>query len=71
MSDVKTVSRKDFEEFGRRIGLAPRLVKRELDAFAAESPLAKELIERSFLSDALKRSYWLSYRYRRSTLAVL
>lgn len=71
MSDVKTVSRKDFEEFGRRIGLAPRLIKRELDAFATESPLAKELIERSFLSDALKRSYWLSYRYRRSTLAVM
>ena len=71
MSDTKTVSRKDFEEFGRRIGLAPRLIKRELDAFAAESPLAKELIENSFLSDALKRSYWLSYQYRRSTLAVL
>lgn len=71
MSDTKTVSRKDFEEFGRRIGLAPRLIKRELDAFATEIPLAKELIERSFLSDALKRSYWLSYRYRRSTLAVI
>ena len=71
MSDVKTVSRKDFEEFGRRIGLTPRLVKRELDPFATESPLAKELIERSFLSDALKRSYWLSYRYRRSTLAFM
>ena len=69
MSDTKTVSRGDFEEFGRRIGLAPRLIKRELDTFATELPLAKELIERSFLSDALKRSYWLSYKYRRNTLS--
>lgn len=68
LSDVKNVSRKDFEEFGRRIGLAPRLVNRELDAFAAEFPMVKELIDHSFLSDALKRSYWLSYKYRRSTL---
>ena len=58
-----------FEEFGRRIGLAPRLIKRELDTFATELPLAKELIGRSFLSDALKRSYWLSYKYRRNTLS--
>ena len=71
MSDVKTVSRKDFEEFGRRIGLAPRLVKRELDAFATEYPLAKALIDRSFFSDSLKRSYWLSYKYRRSTLSAV
>ena len=69
MSDTKTVSREDFEEFGRRIGLAPRLIKRELDTFATELPLAKELIGRSFLSDALKRSYWLSYKYRRNTLS--
>lgn len=71
MSDTKTVSREDFEEFGRRIGLAPRLIKRELDTFATDTPLAKELIERSFLSDALKRSYWLSYKYRRNTLSTV
>jgi serine/threonine-protein kinase HipA len=68
MSDTKTVSRVDFEEFGHRIGLASRLIKRELDTFATDIPLAKELIGRSFLSDALKRSYWLSYKYRRNTL---
>lgn len=69
LSDVRSVSRKDFEEFGRRTGLAPRLVHRELDTFAAEFPIVKELIDHSFLSDDLKRSYWLSYKYRRSTLA--
>lgn len=62
------VGRKDFEEFGRRIGLSERLIKRELDFFASEQPLAKELIDRSFLSEGLKRSYWLSYNYRRATL---
>ena len=68
LSDTRTVGRKDFEEFGRRIGLPERLVKRELDGFAGEQPLAKVLIDRSFLSDSLKRSYWLSYKYRRATL---
>ena len=68
LSDTRSVNRADFEEFGRRIGLAPRLVKRELDTFASEQPLAKELINRSFLSDKLKRYYWQSYNYRRKTL---
>lgn len=68
LSDVRTVSRKDFDEFGRRIGLPERLVKRELDAFASEQPLAQELISHSFLSDSLKRHYRLSFNYRRTTL---
>ena len=67
-SDTRTVNRGDFEEFGRRIGLAPRLVKRELDAFASEQPLVKNLINRSFLSEKLKRYYWQSFSYRRTTL---
>lgn len=68
LSDTRTVGRKDFEEFGRRIGLAQRLVDRELDSFATERTLAKTLIYRSFLSESLKRIYWLSYNYRRKTL---
>ena len=67
-SDTRTVNRGDFEEFGCRIGLAPRLVKRELDAFASEQPLVKDLIKRSFLSEKLKRYYWQSFSYRRTTL---
>ena len=67
-TDTRTVGRKDFEEFGRRIGMSARLVKRELDFFAAEHPLTKDLIDRSFLSESLKQNYWLSYNYRRATL---
>ena len=69
LSDTRTVCRNDFEEFGRRIGLSARVVKRELDTFSTEIPLVKELIDHSFLSDGLKCSYWLSFKYRRITLA--
>lgn len=68
LSDTRTVNRGDFEEFGLRIGLSARLVKRELDTFATEQPLAKELIRRSFLSEKLKRYFWQSFNYRRTTL---
>lgn len=68
LSDTQSISRKDFEEFGRRIGLSKRIVERELDFFAAEHPLAQELIRRSFLSEKLQRYYWQSYNYRRTTL---
>lgn len=68
LTDTNTVGRKDFEEFGRRIGLPERMVKREIDTFAKESSLALELIERSFLSGKLKNEYRLSYKYRCFTL---
>lgn len=70
-SDTHTLGREEFEEFGRRIGLSPRLIKRELDFFATEQPLAHELIRRSFLSEKLKRYYWQSYNYRRTTINKL
>ena len=68
LTDTRTVGRKDFEEFGHRIGLPDRLIQRELNFFASEHPYAKELIDHSFLSESLKRNYWLSYNYRRTTL---
>ena len=67
-SDTNPVGRLHFEEFGRRIGLAGRLVTRELDEFAAPQPSARVLVDRSFLSDSLKRQYWQTYDYRRVTL---
>ena len=67
-SDVSSVGRDDFEEFGRRIGLPERVVNRELDRFAATNQQAKGLIYKSFLSDKLKHEYWNGYDYRRFTL---
>lgn len=69
-SDTQTIGRNDFEEFGRRIGLSERLVKRELDFFATDHPLAKQLVDHSFLSEQLKLNYWLSFNYRRATLTI-
>lgn len=68
LSDIRTVNRADFEEFGRRIGLAKRLVQHELDYFATPQPLTKALIDRSFLSEKLKYDYRMGLDYRRKTL---
>lgn len=68
MSDTRSVGRKDFMEFGRRIGLPENLIKRELDRFSQDSPLAESLIDRSFLSDNLKREYRQSTNFRRGML---
>lgn len=68
LSDVRQVCRKDFEEFGHRIGLNDKTVQRELDFFAAVHPEAEQLIDRSFLSEELKRQYWSSLNYRRKML---
>ena len=67
-SDVRSVGRNDFEEFGRRIGLPDRVIIRELDRFAVPNQQAKELIYKSFLSEKLKNEYWKNYDYRRFTL---
>lgn len=68
LSDVRQVCRKDFEEFGHRIGLNDKTVQRELDFFAAVHPEAEQLIDRSFLSEELKKQYWNSIDYRRKML---
>lgn len=63
-SDTRHIRRSDFEEFGKRIGLPAKVIKREIDTFAAEQPMVKVLLERSFLSDDLKRQYWQAYDFR-------
>ena len=67
-SYTRTICRSDFEEFGRRIGLPPKVIKQDIDMFTAEQPLAKELISRSFLSQTLQNQYWMSFEYRRKIL---
>ena len=67
-SDTHTISRSDFEEFGKRIGLPVKVIKREIDMFATEQPLVKELLGRSFLSQSLQKQYWMAFDYRRKML---
>ena len=68
MTDTHTVDRGDFEEFGLRIGIPKRMIKKEIDTFAKVPSLALELIQHSFLSESLKNNYRLSYQYRCFTL---
>lgn len=70
-SDTHTISRSDFEEFGKRIGLPIKVIKQEIDMFAAEQPLVKELLGRSFLSPSLQKQYWMAFDYRRKMLNFL
>lgn len=67
-SDTHTISRSDFEEFGKRIGLPIKVIKQEIDMFTAEQPLVKELLSRSFLSPSLQKQYWMAFDYRRKML---
>jgi serine/threonine-protein kinase HipA len=68
LSDTRTVKRTDFEEFGSRIGLPAKVVNREIEHFSAKSPLVDALIDRSFLSEDLKKQYKSSTDYRRVML---
>lgn len=67
-SDTQAIGRKDFEEFGKRIGLPERLVKRELDRFSTAYPEIKDMVYRSYLSKERKKRYWLGVDYRRKML---
>lgn len=68
ISDTRIVNRRDFLEFGRRLGLSERIVKREIDRFCDNYDNLDKIIDQSFLSDNLKRNYSLSFNYRRNTL---
>ena len=67
-TDTRTIRRYDFEEFGKRIGLPDKVVKQEMEFFMSEKPMVKELLNRSFLSEELKREYYLAFDFRRKIL---
>ena len=67
-SDTRTIRRADFEEFGRRIGLPEKVVRKEIELFLSDQPLTYELLERSFISEELKKQYRQTFDYRRRML---
>lgn len=67
-SDTRTIRCTDFEEFGRRIGLPEKVVRKEIELFLSDQPLTYELLERSFLSEELKKQYRQTFDYRRRML---
>ena len=68
--DIHSVGWTEFMEFGRRIGVPETLAKREIIRFSQDSPMADSLIDRSFLSDRLKKEYRESTNYRRKMLRI-
>ncbi len=68
LCDTHQVSSAEFIEFGRRIGLPGKIVLKEIDRFAAPNEKADILIQHSFLSEDLKKSYRLGYHYRQSMI---
>ena len=63
-ADTHNIGYEDFVEFGRRIGLNDRVIKQELKMFQEPDLKAIHLIEKSFLSEELKKQYIVSYKYR-------
>lgn len=70
LMDTRSVSADDFIELGRRINLPEKVVMQEIKRFTMPNEKADALIDRSFLSDNLKRSYKLSYHYRQSMIRL-
>lgn len=66
--DTHLVGRKDFEDFGRRIGLPEKVIRQEIDRFVAEQPKVDFLLEHSFLSPSLRQDYAVSMGFRRKLL---
>lgn len=70
LTDTRQVSADDFIELGRRIGLPEKLVVKEIRNFSKRNEKADAMIDRSFLSTDLKRSYKSGYHYRQSMIRV-
>lgn len=58
------IGHKDFLEFGLRLGLPEKQVRRELDRFCADYPLINTMVSDSFLSDPVKTEYYIHYHTR-------
>jgi len=58
-----------FKQFGTLIGLPEKVVDKELTVFCEKYPQIENLIDRSFLSDKIKKQYSMLYQTRRNRLA--
>ena len=58
----------DFIEFGKRIGVQEKRIKSLMEPFLEIHQLVIDLIGRSFLDDATKKTYLRHYQMKRNTL---
>lgn len=68
LSDTRSVRAADFKELGRRFGLPDKIIEKDLQLMTGQHPLAKKLIDNSFLSEELKLRYFDGYDFRRRML---
>lgn len=61
-------TKSDFEEFGKRIGVAESRIDKLMTPFLVKQPLMETLLSRSFLTDANKRGYLMMYQAKRNYL---
>lgn len=61
------VTGKEFLEFGIRIGIPPGRVRKELEFFCSKENEVNSLINRSFLSENLKKLYRMHYLMRKGS----
>ncbi|MCX6181417.1 MAG: HipA domain-containing protein [Bacteroidetes bacterium] len=61
-------NKRDFTEFGKRIGISENRVEKLLQPFLTSQPLIETLIKHSFLNDASKKGYLMMYNAKRNIL---
>lgn len=61
-------SKIDFRELAKRIGIKEGRIEKLLTPFIERQPFMETLVSRSFLSDANKRGYLLTYSTKRNNL---
>ncbi len=61
-------TKSDFEEFGKRIGVAESRIDKLMTPFLQKQPLMETLLNRSYLTDANKRGYLMMYQTKRNYL---
>jgi serine/threonine-protein kinase HipA len=59
---------RDFEEFGKRIGVSEKRLEKLIVPFIEKQPVMEDLVRRSFLTEANKRGYLLMYNTKRNYL---
>lgn len=68
MSDVHTVNKQDFMEFGRSIGLPDKLVEREINRFSTPNASVDEMVKNIVQDSKLSNDFLFSFHFRQQMI---
>jgi serine/threonine-protein kinase HipA len=68
LSDTRWITRDDFIDFGKRMGLPEKLIIKNIEQMTTQEEKVRWFSEHSFLSEKLKNTYWKDYHFRCSML---